>query len=157
MPAARQLPLGGDGISSAPARGANRAAEVRRATTMKAAGGMIQARVTIYAQPMRRDEVVKTIRKLVEQSQLESGCLTCQLYADVADPDALTLLEEWSNRAEMERRMESAAFGQLLQLMELSRRPPEAVFHTITESSGLEAVQQVRMPDRRSATPGDGT
>ena len=61
---------------------------------------------------------------LIESSRLDSGCLDCRLYADVADPNALTLVEEWATRPDMERRLRSAAYGQLLQLMEVSREPP---------------------------------
>ena len=111
---------------------------------------MIQARLTIFAHPNRREELVRSICSLVESSQLDSGCLDCRLYSDVADPNALTLVEEWATRPDMERRLRSNAFGQLLQLMEISRKPPETVFHTITETSGLDTIRQVRLPIDRT-------
>ena len=107
---------------------------------------MIQARLTVVAQPNQRDDLVRGIRALIETSRLDSGCLRCRLYADVADPDVLTLVEEWATRPDMERRLRSTAYGQLLQLMEASREPPETVFHTITETCGLETIRQVRLP-----------
>jgi quinol monooxygenase YgiN len=116
---------------------------------------MIQARLTIFAHPNRREELVQSICRLIESSRLDSGCLACQLYADVADPNALTLLEEWATRADMDRRLRSAAYGQLLQLMELSRQPPETVFHTITETSGIDAVRRIRLPRTWVSTSGE--
>ena len=107
---------------------------------------MIQARLTIFAFPNRREELVTSIRTLIESSQLDTGCLDCRLYADVSDPNALMLLEEWATRSDMARRLRSAAYGQLLQLVELSRLPPETVFHTVTETSGIEAIRQIRLP-----------
>src|SRR5687768_6601143 len=106
---------------------------------------MIQARLTIVAQPNRREELVRGINALIESSRLDSGCLHCQLYADVTDPDVLTLVEEWATRTDMERRLRSTAYGYLLQLMEASREPPETVFHTITDTSGLETIRQARL------------
>jgi quinol monooxygenase YgiN len=107
---------------------------------------MIQARLTIFAQPNQREELVRSIYRLIESSRLDSGCLDCRVYYDVANPNAITLVEEWATRPDMERRLRSTAFGQLLQLLEASREPPETIFHTITESSGLETIRNVRLP-----------
>jgi quinol monooxygenase YgiN len=117
---------------------------------------MIQARLTIFAHPNRREEMVRSIRMLMRSSRLDSGCLDCRLYSDVADPNALTLIEEWATQSDMERRLRSAAYGQLLQLVELSRQPPETVFHTITETSGIEAIQQNRLPGVQNSVRGEG-
>jgi quinol monooxygenase YgiN len=107
---------------------------------------MIQARLTIFAQPSQREELVRSIYRLIESSRLDSGCLDCRLYSDVANPDAITLVEEWATQPDMERRLRSTAYGQLLQLLEVSREPPETIFHTIIESSGLETIRNVRLP-----------
>jgi quinol monooxygenase YgiN len=93
---------------------------------------------------------------LMTSSLLDSGCLDCRLYSDVADPNALTLTEEWATQADMERRLRSAAYGQLLQLVELSLHPPETVFHTITQTSGIEAIQQNRLPGGQRSVGGEG-
>jgi quinol monooxygenase YgiN len=105
---------------------------------------MIQARVTIFTPPTLRDEIVRSILTLIEASQLDSACLSCRLYVDAKDPNVVTLLEEWATRMDMERRMRSPAYGQLLQVMELSRKQPETVLHAIEESYGLEAVEKAR-------------
>jgi quinol monooxygenase YgiN len=117
---------------------------------------MIQTRLTIFAQPNQREELIRSLLTLIESSQLDAGCVTCRLYADIADPDALTLIEEWATRADMERRLRSTSYGQLLQLMEVSRQPPETVFHTITETSGMETIRGVRLPIDRIQVSGDG-
>jgi quinol monooxygenase YgiN len=123
---------------------------------MKTSRGMIQARLTIVADPNRREEMVRSIRTLIESSRLDSGCLDCRLYAGVANPNALTLVEEWASRPDLERRLRSAEYGQLLQLMEVSREPPETVFHIITQTSGLETIRQVRLPFEGAKPCGEG-
>jgi quinol monooxygenase YgiN len=117
---------------------------------------MIQARLTIFAQPNQREELVRSIYSLIESSRLDSSCLDCRLYSDVANPDALTLVEEWATRSDLERRLRSTSYGQLLQLLEVSRDPPETVFHTITATTGLETIRNVRMPVINSGIKGDG-
>jgi quinol monooxygenase YgiN len=112
---------------------------------------MIQARLTIFAKPSQREELVRSIYRLVESSRLDSGCVNCRLYSDVANPNAITLVEEWATQPDMERRLRSTAYGQLLQLLEVSREPPETIFHTITETSGLETIRNVRLPVDRVA------
>jgi quinol monooxygenase YgiN len=117
---------------------------------------MIQARFTIFAHPIHRDELVSSFRSLIESARLDSACIDCRVYADVADPNAITLLEEWATRSDMERRMRSAAYGQLMQLMELSSRPPETLFHAIAETNGLEAIERIRLSSGQFAHPADG-
>ena len=107
---------------------------------------MIQARITIFAESSQREELVRSIYRLIESSRLDAGCLDCRLYSDVANPDALTLVEEWATQPDMERRLRSTAYGRLLQLLEVSREPPETIFHTIAETSGLETIRNVRLP-----------
>ena len=122
----------------------------------KTSRGMIQARLTIVSDPNRREEMVRSICTLIESSRLDSGCLDCRLYAGVSDPNALTLVEEWATRPDLERRLRSTEYGQLLQLMEVSREPPETVFHLITQTSGLETIRQVRLPVQGTKPCGDG-
>jgi quinol monooxygenase YgiN len=117
---------------------------------------MIQARLTIVADPHRREEMVRSICTLIESSRLDSGCLDCRLYAGIANPNALTLVEEWASRPDLERRLRSTEYGQLLQLMEVSREPPETVFHLITQTSGLETIRQVRLPVENTRAHGEG-
>jgi quinol monooxygenase YgiN len=117
---------------------------------------MIQARLTIFAQADQREELVRSINRLIESSRLDSSCLDCRLYSDVANPDTLTLVEEWATRPDLERRLRSTPYGQLLQLLEVSRKPPETVFHTIAATSGLETIRNVRLPVVDSAIKGDG-
>jgi quinol monooxygenase YgiN len=106
---------------------------------------MIQARLTIFAHPNRRDEMVRSIRELIESSRLDSGCLDCRSYVHITDSNAITLVEKWVTRRDMERRLRSTTYGQLLQLMEMSLEPPETVFHTITQTSGLETIREARL------------
>jgi hypothetical protein len=40
--------------------------------------------------------------------------------------------------------------------MEVSREPPETVFHMITQTSGLETIWQVRLPVEGARSLGEG-
>jgi len=105
----------------------------------------------VFTDPDQRDEMATGIRRLIESSRLDSGCVDCRLYADVANPAALTLVDKWASRSDLERRLRSVAYGQLLQLLESSSEPPEFAFHTIAETTGLKTVREARIPVNPSA------
>jgi quinol monooxygenase YgiN len=106
---------------------------------------MIHASVTIIARAEQRECLRRALRALLSPTRVEPGCLSCHLYEDVEQPDALTLVEEWATPADVDRRLRSDSYRQLLQLMESSQRPPEVLFHVIADTRGLEAVQQARL------------
>ena len=116
----------------------------------------IQSRVTIYADPRDHQQLLRSVRALIESARHDSACIDGRLYADAADPHALTLVEVWATRHDLERRVRSPDYGRLLQLVELSRRPPEIEFHTITETVGLEAVQKIRLGNDQDPVRGNG-
>jgi quinol monooxygenase YgiN len=107
---------------------------------------MIHSAVTIVARAEQREELLRALRVLVNPTRVEPGCLCCRLYEDVEDPGAITLIEEWSTRADLEQRLRSDAYRQLLQLMELSSIPPQLAFHDVVNTMGMEQVVAARLP-----------
>jgi quinol monooxygenase YgiN len=110
---------------------------------------MIHASVTIIARAEQRECLRRALRALLSPTRVEPGCLSCHLYEDVEQPDALTLVEEWATPADVDRRLRSDSYRQLLQLMESSQRPPEVLFRVIADTRGLEAVQEARLEANR--------
>jgi quinol monooxygenase YgiN len=106
---------------------------------------MILASVTIIAGIGQREELRRALRALIGPIRVEPGCLGCHLYADVEQPHALTLVEEWATDADVERRLRSDDYRLLLQLMELSPHPPKISFHVIELTQGLDRIQQARL------------
>ena len=54
------------------------------------------------------------------------------------------LVEEWATEADLERRLRSEAYRQLLQLMEFSPEPPEVQLRTVRDTRGMEAIYEAR-------------
>ena len=105
---------------------------------------MILASVTIVSGAGQRDELRRALRALVGPVRVEPGCLDCRLYEDVEDPDAFTLVEEWADPSDVERRLRSNDYRLLLQLMESSAKPPKVMFHVVEQTQGLDRVYQAR-------------
>ena len=105
---------------------------------------MIQASLRIVAPPERRDEIVRTLRSLLEPTEVKRGCLGCRFYQEVSDKNALTYVEEWKTQEDLERHLRSEHYRKLLALIDLSATAPEVRFHTISETSGIEYLATVR-------------
>ncbi len=107
---------------------------------------MIQAFVTVVAQPGQRDGMLQALRSLVNPTRVEPGCLSCRLHEDADKLGAFVLEEEWASRDHFERRLRSEPYRHLLHLMELSAEPPEVRFQVVSDTMGMEAIHAARAP-----------
>jgi quinol monooxygenase YgiN len=74
----------------------------------------------------------------------QPGCMSCQVYQDVDDPNRMTLVEEWESREALERHISSSDYRKTLSLMELSSQAPEIHFHTVSETEGMAFIIRIR-------------
>jgi quinol monooxygenase YgiN len=105
---------------------------------------MIQATVTIVAHRSQRERVLEALRWLLARAAGEVGCLRRCLYEDVEAKGSFTLVEEWATAADLQRRLRSAAYLRLLQIMELSAEPPEVRFLEVDGAKGMEVIHAAR-------------
>src|SRR5262245_36702990 len=106
---------------------------------------MIHSVVAIVARAGQREELLRALRALLHPTRVEPGCLCCRLYENVEDPCVITLIEEWSTHADLEQRLKSDAYRQLLELMELSSAPPELAFYDVASTTGMERIAAARL------------
>jgi quinol monooxygenase YgiN len=105
---------------------------------------MIHSVVAILSPPGRRKAFAQALRSLVGPTRVEPGCLSCHLYEDIETPGAFALVEDWVSPADFERRLRSEAYRQLLLLMELSPEAPVIQFHTVSCTTGIDAILAAR-------------
>ncbi len=105
---------------------------------------MIVVTLRILAPPERRDEIVHTLRALVEPTAIRRGNISCRLYQEIEDENALTLIEEWESQADVDNHIRSDDFRKILAVMDMSSEPPEIGFNRISETAGMEKVRSVR-------------
>ena len=72
------------------------------------------------------------------------GCMSCQAYQDVDNPNRLTLVEEWESLEELEKHIGTDDYRNKLSMMDLSSQPPEIFFHTVSETRGIDLITAVR-------------
>jgi quinol monooxygenase YgiN len=105
---------------------------------------MVISTLRIVATPQSRAEVVRTLTAQFGPTRVQPGCLRCDLYQDVENPEAITLVEQWESQAHLDLRLRSEDYRAVLAAIELAREQPEIHFDTVTSRGGLEVVASAR-------------
>jgi quinol monooxygenase YgiN len=92
----------------------------------------------------RRSDFLVAMRGMLEPARVERGCLSYRLYEDVENRDAFILLEEWETQEDLEKHIRSDIQWRLLTLMDLLSERPEVQFNTVSHTTGMEFIEDVR-------------
>lgn len=94
--------------------------------------------------PQKREELRRALTSMLGPTGAEAGCESCQLYQESSDANAFRFEAHWRSQNDLARHMLSDQYRALLVLMELSVEPPSIEFHTVSESRGLDFIQELR-------------
>jgi len=109
---------------------------------------MIQLCLRLRAESHKTPSIVKALRSVSMDAQLERGFLSSRIYQEVNDPDALCMEQAWSSAAALESHFRSSCFTRVLQIMEAAPDAPVLEVHAISAVQGLEYIEQVRFGER---------
>jgi quinol monooxygenase YgiN len=105
---------------------------------------MVISTLRILTALKSRAEVIRTLAAQLGPIRVQPGCLRCDLYRDVEDPGAITLVEEWESQAELDLRLRSEEYRAVLAAIELAQEQPVIHFDTVIRRGGLEIVASAR-------------
>ena len=105
---------------------------------------MVISTLRILTTPKSRADVLGTLTAQLGFLRVQPGCLGCDLYRDVEDPGAITLVEGWESQAELDLRVRSEDTRSVLAAIERSREQPVIHFDTVIRREGLEIVASAR-------------
>jgi quinol monooxygenase YgiN len=105
---------------------------------------MVISTLRIVTGPQSRAEVVRSLAAQLGPMRVQPGCLRCDLYRDVENPGAITLVEEWESQGELDLRLRSEDYWSVLAAIELAQERPIIHFDTVTRRAGLEIVASAR-------------
>jgi quinol monooxygenase YgiN len=88
--------------------------------------------------------MVRALSRVMVSAQIERGCDHVELARDAEDGSVLIYVEDWEDRAQLERRIRSERFGALLSLMEACPTTPSLELRFVSEVQGLDYVASVR-------------
>ncbi|RNC68272.1 MAG: antibiotic biosynthesis monooxygenase [Desulfuromonadales bacterium] len=111
--------------------------------------------VKIAPFPEKRQEVLDILLSMKGPTQAEVGCLNCCIFEEYGDDPAIVYVELWRTLTEMHRHMRSSLYSRILEAMELSCREPEVYFYEVVGTSGMELIEQVRMPEGTKFNSGE--
>ena len=105
---------------------------------------MIIAIIDMSAATRKRTEVFQALATVALMVRREKGCLRCQFCQDSEDDTALSLIEEWRSRKELDEHLQSQVFTILLGLVALLKEPLEIRICTVASDEGMETVKRAR-------------
>jgi len=108
---------------------------------------VILATLRLIIRPERRHDFLAAIRGMLEPARVERGCLSCHFYKDVENRSAFVLMEEWETQQDLERHLRTDNQRRLLVLMDLLRTKPEFRFETVSDTAGLDLIENVLKED----------
>ena len=100
----------------------------------------------------RHKDFMNSARLILGPTKIQPGCISCRLYQDLDEPDAVFLVEEWKSRKKLDRHFNSEQYRIILSLMEASDRFPDIKINTISKTEGLEAIEAVRNGSKKYVT-----
>ena len=105
---------------------------------------MIAVTVRIQVSHKRRQDFMNSARLILGPTRIKPGCISCRLYQDLDEPDAVFLVEEWESRGKLNRHFNSEQCRIILSLMEASDELPDIKINTVSKTEGLKAIETAR-------------
>jgi quinol monooxygenase YgiN len=105
---------------------------------------MVVSTLRIVTAPRSRAEVVRALNAQLGPTRVQPGCLRCDLYRDVDNQGAITLVEEWESQTDLDLRLRSDDYRSVLGAIDLAQEAPVIHFDTVTRREGLEIIASAR-------------
>jgi len=110
---------------------------------------MILATLRMKFSTKKFGEALRILRSIAEQSRVQPGCLSCQLYRNGQQDNVLLFEQKWSNEEDLERYLRSDDYGKVLMVLDMTIEEPEIRFDTILSSTGFETIGKARADSAR--------
>ena len=104
----------------------------------------IRASIRIRIPARKRKEARGILSSMIERIRLEEGCLSCRLYQDTMGGKALMFEQIWADEDSFRKHLRSDEFRNLLLVVEMASDPPEIRFDRISQSTGIDTIEDVR-------------
>ena len=109
---------------------------------------MVRLAVVLAAPVRGTQQLVHALRFLALPTSFEPDCLGCSCRVSAGDDESFVCYEEeWATEEAMRLRVRSDRFTQFLEVLESSPRAPSVQFDLVTETRGLDYVEEVRTRD----------
>ena len=105
---------------------------------------MIMLRITMNVLQEKQKEIMQTLLSMIEPTEKDKGCMSCNVFCNMEDKNLYSLIEEWETREDLDHHIRSERFSVLLGARSLLNEPSKIQIHTVSHSEGIEAVNAAR-------------
>src|SRR5687768_1571906 len=105
---------------------------------------MVLLRTRIRVDPAYRNQVIRSLSRIVGPLRASSGCVGCHLYADLEDERALMFCEEWVDEESLVAQLRADSTRVLLSALDCASDPPEVRLDTLVDTKGIEFIATCR-------------
>ena len=91
-----------------------------------------------------RKNALDGLRSFLGPTGVKPGCIRCSIACDADNPNLITFTEKWQSQEYLWQHIQSHQYKQLLSIIELAVRKPEIGFYHITQTGGLEVIENAR-------------
>jgi len=63
------------------------------------------------------ETILKLYEELVRETRKEEGCILYELFQDMEDPSVLTMIEEWEDKASLDKHMKTEHFMRIVPMV----------------------------------------
>jgi quinol monooxygenase YgiN len=114
---------------------------------------VVRLAVVLSAPVHGSQQLVDALRFLALPTSFEPGCLGCRVSTADDDASVVRYEEEWATEEAMRQRVRSEQFTRILEVLESAPRAPRVQFDFVTETRGLDYVEEVRKKDGLPGAP----
>jgi quinol monooxygenase YgiN len=106
---------------------------------------MILATLKMDFAPQKFDEAMQILCSIIDRTKAEPGCISCSVYQDMGNEHLVVFEEKWRCDADLKCHLSSDDYQKVLLVMEMAITSPEIRFDTITDSGGVEIIEEARI------------
>jgi quinol monooxygenase YgiN len=88
-------------------------------------------------------ELVDALRSVMRPAQVDRGCESARLYAEIGNTELLNYVEEWRSEDDLKRSLRSGHLARLVAVMEIAAVPPTLKFSHVIDDDGLEFAASI--------------
>lgn len=97
---------------------------------------VVAGRITV--KPERREDAVRLALDVAAETRKEAGCLSYRFYADLEDPGAFFIFEEWRDQAALTAHFATPHMATFIaQVPELIAGPPTITRYEVASSAPM--------------------
>jgi quinol monooxygenase YgiN len=105
----------------------------------------------------RRPQVLGILRAIQGPTKIQPHCASSQVYEEDGYEEAILYMEQWDSKLEFHRHARSDLYRQILEAVELSRQTPEIHFHEVSETRGMDLLEELRGRNANQSLSNRGT